>query len=101
MPNLAEIKLKDNSRQYRYQGPVTFHSALLFNLVTLSLSGWSALAFHPRVFHTPTNLKFLKLTMFGTFGACNIPLVQELNRSLGIHNGITVGTGAQGVGAIE
>lgn len=90
-PNLTFACLEDRTIHYQCPEIVPSVSAQLSRLVTLRLSGWSGLTFHPDTLYSTSELRTLDIGMATGMHVqfnheyCFIPPVEELNRSYNIH----------------
>ncbi|KAF9128777.1 hypothetical protein BGW39_004769 [Mortierella sp. 14UC] len=63
-PNLIDLRIADTTTDYCYKDVIPCQPARLARLVSLHLTGWSALTFHPATLHSTTKLTMLSLMMF-------------------------------------
>ncbi|KAG0205925.1 hypothetical protein BGX33_007641 [Mortierella sp. NVP41] len=86
-PNLVFVNLDDLTNLYECEDIVPCFPADLDILVTLRLSGWSALTFHPDTLHSTKDLKYFDIGLYyDDYEGCYIPPLQELNLSYGIED---------------
>ncbi|KAG0276234.1 hypothetical protein BGZ95_007813 [Linnemannia exigua] len=95
-PNLVYVLLSDKTFDYQCQELEPHPPTCLPQLVTLRLSGWSALTFHPDTLYSTPLLETLNITMFTQYNEddnemhCFVPPVEDLRRSYNIQDEFAV-----------
>ncbi|KAK3845576.1 MAG: hypothetical protein J3R72DRAFT_436103, partial [Linnemannia gamsii] len=96
-PNLTRATLIDSTTTYRCQDIVPALPGHLEHITDLELEGWPALTFHPETLRFASKLRILRIRASPRYiYTCFIPPVEELNRSYGIQEDISLdGAGAE------